>query len=166
MPFCFSSSQTRLFCTLPLEKRGGELGEHGEEPGGGNREGTEETLPSLHWWMPAKRLRLLLLAFLLLLPLPLRTGLRGGIALQRVLGPPYLSREPSASVDRGNQKLFSCFPCWQQRQLFFFSLDSPRLLSFGHPEQRTVTSPSGPIHRLPPPPLLERTLTGRLCARF
>lgn len=122
LPFCFSSSRTRLSCTLSLEKRGGELGEHehGEEPGGGNGEGTEERLPSLHWRMPAKRLRLPLLAFLLLRPLPLRTRLRCGIALQRVLGPPCLSREPSASVDRGNQKLFSCFPCCQQRQLFFF----------------------------------------------
>lgn len=45
LPFCSSSSRTRLACTLSLEKGGGELGGRGEEPGGGTGRGRRRGFP-------------------------------------------------------------------------------------------------------------------------
>lgn len=118
MPFSLSSSRPRVLCTLSLGKGGGELGEHREEPGGGNREGKEERLPNSHWPMAPPP------PFLLSPPLPpppknasqitLRLSF---FTLQRIVGPSYLSQELSSPACSGNQKLFSCFSCQQRHFL-------------------------------------------------
>ena len=65
LPFCFSSSRTRLSCTLSLEKGGGELGDLGEEPGGSDGAGKEETLAEAREDAPPPPLAFLLLSSLL-----------------------------------------------------------------------------------------------------
>lgn len=97
LPCSFSSPPPLLSCRLSLGKGGGELGEHGEEPGGGGRE--EGRLPNLYWPKLAKSLRLLLLASLPIFLLPLRTLLRCGCGLHASFpGTACLSWELSAHV--------------------------------------------------------------------
>lgn len=127
LPYSLSSPPPRLPCRLSLGKGGGELGEHGEEPGGGYKGGergeafqppladaAQEAPPS-----PAR----------LSPPLPPPTKNTAQIrywltffSLCKVQESPNLTRLLCtwAPVYSGNQNFFSRFPSCQQR-LFFFS---------------------------------------------